>query len=354
MNQSSRLLRYSFVFIILGILVLFLIYFRSLIQPFILAVVVWYLIRAIRELLQRIRFRKKSLPRYIASFLALLITFGTLWLIVQLISYNVNLIIEKSAIYNENLRAFQRKISEITGVANIDSYLRQQIMAVDLQEYATNTLNIVSALLGNTALVMVYVIFLLIEENFMPVKIRKMLEFSNDKETLKDIIKRISGSINMYFAVKTGVSIVTGVLSYVVLAIVGVDFALLWAFLIFIFNYIPYIGSLVATLLPAFFSIFQFADFLPAVWIILGVYAIQILVGSYVEPRIMGKSLNLSPLIVILSLSFWGAIWGVIGMLLSVPIISVLTIAMAHFPATKKIAVLFSEKGNVDSFISEI
>jgi predicted PurR-regulated permease PerM len=157
----------------------------------------------------------------------------------------------------------------------------------------------------------------------------------------------------MYFAVKTGVSIVTGVLSYVVLALVGVDFALLWAFLIFIFNYIPYIGSLVATLLPAFFSVFQFADFLPALWIIIGVYAIQILVGSYIEPRIMGKSLNLSPLIVILSLSFWGAIWGVIGMLLSVPIISVLTIALAHFPSTKKIAVLFSEKGNVDSFISE-
>lgn len=350
---TERLYRYTYVLIIVTIIVFILVYFRNLIQPFVLAAVVWYLIRAIREVIGKIRYRQKSLPRWLRTILAILITFALLWLIIEIISYNVNLIIEKSSSYNQNLKNFIRTITDFTGIENVDTFIREQVAKIDLQTYATNTLNIISALLGNTALILIYTIFLLIEENFMPSKIKSFLEASNNRETVYDIIKRITSSINTYFAVKVGVSLLTGVLSYIVLAIVGVDFAVLWAFLIFIFNFIPYVGSLIATLLPAFFAIFQFASLIPFLWVLIGVEAIQILVGSYLEPRIMGKSLNLSPLIVILSLAFWGAIWGVVGMLLSVPIISVLTIVLAHFPSTKKIAILFSEKGNVDSYIEK-
>lgn len=348
---GDRLTRYSFVLIIIGIIVFSLVYFRNLIQPFVLAVIVWYLIRAIREVIGKITYNQKSLPRWIRTTLAILITFALLWLVIEIISYNVTLIIEKSTAYNQNLRAFIRTIADFTGIENIDTFLREQVAKVDLQEWATSLLNTLSALLGNTALIFIYTIFLLIEENFMPSKIKSFLEASNNKETVYDIVKRITSSINTYFAVKVGVSLLTGVLSYIALAIIGVDFAVLWAFLIFVFNFIPYVGSLIATLLPAFFAIFQFASFIPFLWVLISVEAIQILVGSYIEPRIMGKSLNLSPLVVILSLAFWGAIWGVVGMLLSVPIISVLTIVLAHFPSTKKIAILFSEKGNVDSYI---
>jgi predicted PurR-regulated permease PerM len=329
------------------------VYFRNLLQPFVLAIIVWYLIRGIRELIGRIRIKNSSLPRWIRTILALLITFGLLWLIVELISYNVTLIIEKSSGYNQNLKAFIKTLTDISGIENVDKFLREQVSKIDLQQYATDLLNTVSGILGNAALILIYTIFLLIEENFIPSKIKNFLEASNNKETVYDIIKRITRSINTYFTVKVIVSLLTGVLSYIVLAIIGVDFAVLWAFLIFLFNFIPYVGSLIATLLPAFFAIFQFASFIPFLWVLIGVEAIQIFVGSYLEPRIMGKSLNLSPLIVILSLAFWGAIWGVVGMLLSVPIISVLTIVMAHFPETKKVAILFSEKGNVDSYIEK-
>jgi predicted PurR-regulated permease PerM len=245
-----------------------------------------------------------------------------------------------------------KKLSEVTGIPNIDEYLIDQLQSVDLRTYATSTLNTLSGLVGNAALVLVYVIFFLLEESFLPQKIKSLMNNSSKKATIEDILNGITSSVNTYFGVKVVVSIITGLLSYFVLIAVGVDFAVLWAFLIFIFNFIPYIGSLVATLLPAFFSVFQFADYVPAIWIIIGVYAIQILVGTFVEPRIMGKSLNLSPIVVIFSLSFWGAIWGVTGMILSVPIVSVLTIVLAHFPETKSIAILFSEKGYVTTIDS--
>ncbi|MDH5609733.1 MAG: AI-2E family transporter [Cyclobacteriaceae bacterium] len=352
-TPTNDVARTAYWFLIIGMIVFALIYFRGLIQPFILAVIVWYLIRATRNLIARIRFRDHSLPKWLTRVLSFLVTFALLWFVISVISYNVNLIIEKSSQYEHNVDSLVKSLSQLTGNVEIDSFIRAQLASVDLdiQYLATSFLNSVSALLGNTALVFVYVIFLLIEDAFMPVKLENMFERSESKGTMSEIVSRISTSINTYFAVKFMVSLLTGVISYFVLLVIGVDFAVLWAFLIFLFNFVPYVGSLVATLLPSLFAVFQFASFLPFLWVFVSVEIVQVLVGNYIEPRIMGKTLNLSPLIVLVSLAFWGYIWGVVGMILSVPIVSVLVIVMAHFPSTRSIAILFSEKGNIDSFI---
>ena len=143
-------------------------------------------------------------------------------------------------------------------------------------------------------------------------------------------------------------SLLTAVLSYIVMVLLGVDFPVLWAFIIFILNYIPYIGSLIASLLPGLFAIFQFASFWPFIYIFVAVEAVQILVGNYIEPKVMGKTLNLSPLVVVIALSFWGAIWGILGMILSVPIVSILIIICAQFPSTRPVAVMLSENGSIE------
>ena len=162
------------------------------------------------------------------------------------------------------------------------------------------------------------------------------------------VVSHVSTAVNKYFTVKTEMSLLTAVLSYVTMLLLGVDFPLLWAFIIFILNYIPYVGSLVASLLPAIFAVFQYGAFWPFIYVLAAVEAIQILVGNYVEPRVMGKSLNLSPLVVIIALSFWGTIWGVLGMILSVPIVSVIVIICAQFPSTSSIAIMLSENGNIE------
>ncbi|MFT4737360.1 MAG: AI-2 transport protein TqsA [Cyclobacteriaceae bacterium] len=335
--------------IIIAIVVFSLVYFRSLIQPFILALVVWYLIRGVRNLLSRIKIRNRRVPKWLAGILAILLTFGILWFVIQIISYNVNLIIGQSSQYESNLETLLQGVKDLTGIDNIDAFLSEQASGLDydLQSIATGFLNSVSALLANAALVIVYVIFLLIEENFIPDKLKNLMMKSTGKATLAEIIPRISKSVNTYFTVKFVTSLLTGFLSYIVLLVIGVDFAVLWAFMIFLFNFIPYVGSLVATLLPSFFAIFQFASLLPFLWVFISVELVQILVGNYIEPRIMGKTLNLSPLVVLLSLAFWGSIWGVVGMILSVPIISVIVIILSHFSGTKNIAILLSEKGTI-------
>ncbi len=348
MNTKLKLSTAANWAIILSVTVLALIYFRKFIQPFVLAVVIWYLIRAARNWLGKLNIKGRTLPRWFQVGLSFIFIFGVLWLFFEIIMMNVELITEKSSEYNKNLKIFINNIVAFSGIEDINTILQERVSYFDFESLVRNVINSISSALGDIVLIIIYVIFLLLEESFLPQKIEEILEGSSQREKILEVIQHISRSINTYFSVKTSMSLLTGVLSFGVMTLLGVDFAVLWAFLIFLFNYIPYVGSLIATLLPSFFAIFQFAEFLPFLWVFLSVEAIQVLVGNYIEPRVMGKNLNLSPLVVILSLAFWGAIWGIIGMILSVPLVSVTVIILGYFPATRNIAILLSEKGQVE------
>ena len=125
------------------------------------------------------------------------------------------------------------------------------------------------------------------------------------------------------------------------------NFAIFWAFLIFLLNFIPTIGSLLATLFPVAFSLLQFGEFTTASIILIIVSAIQIVIGNFIEPKWMGNSMNISPLISILSLMFWGLIWGTTGMIISVPFTVVVIIILSEIESTRPLAILLSEKGDI-------
>ena len=293
------------------------------------------------------------MPKWLQSITAFLITFSVLWGIWEMLVLNVELIIEKSAEYNQNIQGMVSAIGKIPyienipGVEDIDNFIMQNLSGIDIKNYIAMVINGFSSVVGNLALIIIYVIFLLIEETFMPQKFEKLFRSKNGKSKILGIYQEITKSINTYFTVKTSMSLLTAVISYIILILFKVDFAILWSFLIFLFNYIPYVGSLIATLLPALFSIFQFASFWPFLWIFIAIETVQLFVGNYIEPKIMGKTLNLSPLFVIVSLSFWASIWGIVGMILSVPIVSVIVIILSYFPASRNIAIIFSEKGQI-------
>ena len=116
----------------------------------------------------------------------------------------------------------------------------------------------------------------------------------------------------------------------------------------FLLNYIPTIGSLVGTVFPAIFSLIQFGEFTPFLIVLFSVGAVQLVVGNLIEPKLFGKSLNLSPLVTILSLALWGQIWGVTGMILSVPITVILVIVFSQFEKTRPIAIMLSENGEIE------
>jgi predicted PurR-regulated permease PerM len=200
---------------------------------------------------------------------------------------------------------------------------------------------------GNIFLIIIYVAFLLAEQSMFAKKIGQVLGDPGRIQAFDRILSQVNSAVRTYVYVKTLMSFLTGILSYVVLLSFGVDFPVLWAFMIFLLNYVPYVGSFVATFLPASFAVFQFQSFYVFIWIFLAIQVVQILVGNVLEPKVMGKTLNLSPLGVLLALTFWGMIWGIMGMILSVPITSILVIIALRFPSTRFVAVLLSETGEL-------
>ena len=159
------------------------------------------------------------------------------------------------------------------------------------------------------------------------------------------VLTAIRISIERYLLVQTAVSFIIAVLSYITLLIIGLPNALFWCMVMFFLNYIPTIGSIIAVALPTLFALVAFPDWRYAAIVAVGLHVWQFGIGTFVQPRMTGGSLNLSTLVVVLSLAFWGSIWGLAGVFLAAPLTVLVMIVLAQFPATRWIAVLLSADG---------
>ncbi len=187
-----------------------------------------------------------------------------------------------------------------------------------------------------TLLVIFTMVFMLFEVTGLPAKLRLAL---GDPEADLGHFQKVTTEIKSYIVIKTYVSLGTGVLVWLLLAVLGVDFALLWGVLAFLFNFIPTIGSIIAALPPVLLGLVQHG-FGVAAAVLGGFVVINMVIGNVVEPHLMGRRLGLSTLVVFLSLVFWGWLWGAAGMLLSVPLTMVVKIALEHNEEWHWLAVL--------------
>ena len=170
----------------------------------------------------------------------------------------------------------------------------------------------------------------------MPRKLQLVLAGSHADP---DYFKRFTHSVQRYLGIKTIISLMTGALAAMLTAIVGLDFPLLWGLLAFLFNYVPTIGSLIASIPPIALALVQF-DVVQSVIIGVGYLVLNVTIGGLIEPRVMGRGLGLSTLVVFLSLVFWGWVLGPVGMLLSVPLTMTAKIALESSERTAPIAIL--------------
>ena len=152
--------------------------------------------------------------------------------------------------------------------------------------------------------------------------------------------------IQSFIWLKT-ILVATALISYLVLRLVGVDFAGFWAFIIFILNYIPTIGAIIATILPCLLTLVQFESLTPFLIVTCTLISIHFIIGNIIEPKLIGRSINLSGLVILLSLAVWGHIWGIAGLFLSIPITVIASLILANFPKTRFISVLLSENGEI-------
>lgn len=339
----------STVFFALGsitIFILALIYLENIIKPIIIACLVWFIIKVLKQLLGKIKIKGKTLPGFWLGLLAMIIILLIMAGIFEIISYNVEQISDQAPSYREKLETVVGSLSSFINDPQIMKYVQNGISNINFTGIIGGVVNSLSSMVGNFAVIAIYVIFLLMEESVFSGKINKIFPTKGAKyDRLVTIFGKIDHSIRAYFSSMISISLITAVISYVALLILGVDFPVLWAFLVFILNFIPYIGPFISSMLPAILAIIQFGDLLQFVYVFGTLEVIQIILGNFIQPKLMGKSMNISALTVLIALAFWGSIWGVEGMILAAPIASIIIIIMYQFPATRSIAILLSEKG---------
>ena len=343
-NRSASIL------ILLIGLVFVLIVGKNILLPLVLAGLIWFFIKEIRKLSEKISFIGKRLPRWVHNLVSISILYGLIGVVVKMLALNINELTKEDnlAVYVNNLDTINNFIYQKFGVS-VETFLNNSTDKIDYSNLIQGALSSASEQLGNLFMIGLYVLFMLLEETAFTGKLAAMAGNEKKREEWNNTLKKISDSIGSYLVLKTVVSLLTGVLSYTVLAIIGIDAPLFWAFLIFLLNYIPTVGSLIATLFPACMALLQSGELNLALMVIAAVGAIQFIVGNIIEPKVMGNSLNVSSLVVILALSFWGAIWGITGMVLSVPITVIMVILFGQFETTRKIAILLSDRGKLEA-----
>lgn len=324
-----------------------LIYGKDLIIPFILGLLFWFMMRGIKTSLELIPIVKRVFPSWITSIISIIIFVIAMAIFVEVLTSNIQALTQSYPKYQPNLDSIIDRVNQLSKF-NLQEAIERQRVNFDFGNILGIIFNSISDILSNTFMILLYALFIIFEENNFKVKLKNLFPDQHQFELFDKTKNKIEKSISDYFRLKAFVSLITGVLSYLVLLIIGVDAPAFWAFLIFILNFIPTIGSLIGTIFPAVFSLLQFGEFTPFILVLVIVGIIQVIVGNIVEPRLMGKSMNISPLVTILALTFWGMIWGVIGMVLSIPIMVVLVITFSQFESTRPIAILLSEKGEID------
>ena len=335
-----------YIFLIVITTVVVFIYAQSIILPFVIAILFWFLIRVIKKVLSKVKFIGRF-PQWLLTVFSTLLLIGFLVLTVNMISNNISELSKTIPQYEANVNKMTESINERFDI-NLMDMLGDFSKDIKFGNILSSLLSTLTGLFGNAFTVLLYLLFLLLEEPGFPKKLRAMYPDKKRHKHITDLWSKIDHSIGNYVALKTLTSLITGFLSYFALLFIGIDAPIFWAFLIFVLNFIPTIGSLIATLFPALFAILQFGEFTPGILVLAIVGAIQLVIGNGVEPRLMGNSLNISPLVVFLTLAVWGVIWGIPGMLLSVPITVILIIIMSEFPGTRPFAILLSQNGQLN------
>ena len=319
---------------------------RGLLLPFVMGIVLWYMVDALADAFEHPRFGGLQLPRPFALAAAVCIMGGLLWVVGRTIGRNVSAVIAAAPNYERRLQSLINEAARLVSVEQaptIGELFDRISLADTLSSIATAAASVVSV----AGIVVIYAGFLFVEQVRFRRKLVIVLGAGGNQERVQAVLDQIDHDIRVYIRIKTTLAAITSALAYSVMASVGVDFAAFWAVMVFFFYYIPTVGSILAIVAPAMLTLVQFDHLTPFLIVLLVFGTIQVVTANVIEPAIMGSTLNLSPLVVIVSLMVWGTIWGVVGMFLCVPITVVSLIVLAQFETTRPIAVLLSSDGRI-------
>ncbi|RVV98918.1 AI-2E family transporter [Mesobaculum littorinae] len=322
---------------------------RPILIPVLAALISVYVLSSAAETMRRVPLLG-YLPAWGRRALVLLGFTVAVVLLFVLVLTNLGQVAAALPRYESNLDLIVNRVAAMLGIENEPTWetlRRATFDQVDTRALIAPALLSLQGVGSTLFLVVLYASFFMAERGMLA---RKLVIAAGGEENGRralSLLMRINDRIGGYLFVKTTVNVILAVASYALMLLIGIEFALFWAVLIGFFNYIPYLGSLAGVVAPVLLALAQFGSLGMAVLVLVALSAAQIVVGAYLEPRMMGRAFNLSPFVVLLSLAVWSALWGLPGAFLAVPMTASLVLVLAEVAPTRPIAVMMSATGRL-------
>jgi len=318
--------------------------------PMVLALMLSYVVFGVSRLMGAVPVVGPLIPAGLRHAIAAILICVGLFELLLLFTGNLAVFALRAPEFQSQLLATIRTAAAAVGFAGDISWetlQRDVIGQINVQALVRAGISSTAAMLGGLVFVLLNVAFMLIEQRSFRDKLDVISSDPARAARLHAVVTDINARVGRYLAVKTLINIVLGLVSYAIMLAVGLEFAALWAIAIAFLNYIPYLGSWLGVGLAVAMGIVQFGQFEPVLTLLIALSAIQFILGSFVEPMVMGSTLDLSPYAVLISLTVWASLWGVAGAIVAIPITAVLMIVLSEFEGARPIVVLLSRNGSL-------
>lgn len=321
---------------------------NNILTPIAIAVLIWFLINGLANQIKKLPYMNSNIGDFTAIPLSLIIIVFSMLEIGGFIASSMVDLSSTIAQLDDKFNLIIEKISVLTG-HDISSRFEKLFEQFSLATLINKVISAFSTIVSNILQIFLYVLFLLLDQRFFNAKLNALFPKYETRVKANEVLTSISKTIRMYISITTIISLATGFLVYLICELFSLQGAVLWGFIAFVLNFIPTIGSIIAVLVPTLFALVQFPELSEVLFLFLSLIILQFTIGNVIYPKLMGNKLNISQFVVILSLVLWGAMWGTVGMFLSVPMMMILLIILSQFENTKGLAILISGDGNIYS-----
>lgn len=323
---------------------------RSVLVPVAFGMVVVYVIVGLAQALERLPVLGRVLPVQLRYVLSIALIIYVVTALAYLVMSSRDSVIALAPQYQKSLLTIIQKGAVFLRIEGEPTWttLRTDLFSqINLQRLLGSMVVSVSSIVASVFIVLLYATFLLLEQRTFTEKLSKLSTDPRGVQRILDVTGDINRRVGSYLALKTMISILLGVVCWAIMAFFGLEFAPFWAALITLLNFVPYIGSLLAVLFPVVMSVVQFENLGTVLWLLMSLTLAQLVIGNFIDPYLMGNSLNLSPFAILVSLAIWTELWGIPGAFLAVPLTAVIAIVLSSFRETRPIAVMLSRDGRL-------
>jgi predicted PurR-regulated permease PerM len=346
--RQTKVIAYLLGFISFVLFVYILMALREILIPFTIAIFLTYLFHPLVSYLRRYR-----VPKWVSLILIFIVVSGIYYLVGLLIISSLSSFPENMESYAANISKF---LQQILSPFNLTVKEFAAILNLNLQQFdfssvfqglfkagvIQNLISSFSSMLEDFFIMMIFWIFMILGKTQFEERVK--IAFESNKTSVEHTINGFNTQLQSYIIIKTIISLIVAVVSTVIFLAFGIDFALIWGLLTFILNFIPNIGAFIATVAPIVIGLLEYGLGFTTISMTALLIINHSIMGNLVEPHYFGKQMDLSPVFVLFSLIFWGWIWGIVGMFLSVPIAAAMKILFSNIEPLKPVAVLMGSK----------